>query len=99
MYLQARPARFPKYTTACDLHCIVLFLFLSLFLLPLYRRLCVTLQMTKKKERLCDTEIFGPMFYVDSALVSLVQDESQVLTLGGALIFQFQLWQITDRFR
>lgn len=39
------------------------------------------------------------MFYVDSALVSLVQDESQVLTLGGALIFQFQLWQITDRFR
>lgn len=52
----------------------------------------MTLKMKKKgSKKLCDTEIFGPMFYVDSALVSLVQDESQVLTFRGALIFQFQL--------
>lgn len=53
----------------------------------------------KNEKNLCDTEIFGPVFYVDFARVFLVQDERQALTLGGALSFQFQLWQITDRFR
>lgn len=74
---------------------VVLFLF---FTATVSETVC-NFKNEEKNKKLRDTEIFGPMFYVDFALVSLVQDESQALTLGGALIFQFQLWQITDRFR